>query len=229
MKKALASQAEPESLLPSVCNYNFRVQEKYRFDQPYIFGDTVNIEYEEILGFIQRVSRTGNPMDFSEDFRNVVIIGHSFYFDQKLFALNNISFLELDILDTCGLAQYIFRDKVGSERPEDFQLKSLIQHFEIQGDHFHVAGNDSNFTLKLLMMLVAMTSQDSTLSEEQQATIAALIKITHAPWPKFSWQSKRDQDLKMKGEVRNIRMTIKSENVDLLDEGNIMGIFDELG
>ena len=231
MKETLAAPGGPRKSLPPVRNYNFRIQEKYRFEQPYIFGDTVNIEHEEVLGLIQRVCRTGNPMDFSHDTRNVVIIGHSFYFDQKLFASNNINLPELDILDTCLLAQNLFKDKIGSDRPEDFQLKSLLQHFKIQGDHFHVAGNDSNFTLKLLLVLVVMSSQDQTISEEQQATVSAVIEIAYAPWPPFSWKSKREQDLELTAEVQNNKLALKAEHVDPLGDDDssdiIMDIFGE--
>lgn len=230
MRKALASQVKLGRALPPVCNYNFEVQEKYRFDQPFIFGDTVSIEHEEIHGIIQRVSRSGHPIDVPYESRNVVIIGHSFFFDQNLLASNNISIPGLDILDTCGIAQYLFKEKVRPERPEDFQLKSLLQHFEIPGDHFHVAGNDSNFTLKLLLMLAVMNSQDERLNEEQQAIKSALMEIAHAPWPKFFWKRKREQDLEMMPKVQKNRTMLKAELIHLLEQesnDNIMDLFDE--
>lgn len=220
----------PGEALSPVRNYNFRVLEKYRFDQPYIFGDTVELRREEVAVLMQRVYRTGSPINLSYEARNVVIVGHSFYFDQNLLVLNNIILPELQVLDTCGLALYLIGDTVESQRPDDYQLKNLIRHFEIRGDHFHVAGNDSNFTLKLLLMLVVMSSHDRTLSEGQQATVSALLQIAHAPWPAFSWKSKKEHDIEMMAEVQNKRIISKAEHFDVQDEDsedNFMDIFGE--
>lgn len=232
----MASEKKHDSDLPSIYSYNFKVRpkpddfRKPRVDQPFIFGESVTIEHDEIVNVIQQVYGRKYPEKYCTDKSNVVVTGHSFFSDQALLALNRIYLPGLQILDTCGLSRYLYKNKTATELPEDFQLCNMLQHLEIQGDHFHVAGNDSNFTLKLLLMLAVTASKSMDLSTVQRKTMSTLEQISHAPWPAFFWKSKRELAQANRAHVESRRKTYKDKHVELFDEDGddaIGGLFSE--
>ena len=105
------------------------------------FGKTVAITSSELAQHVQNII----PAD-----RNVMLVGHGVLNDLRALQALGFEFPTRfsAALDTSQVSQEVFEDWAGG-------LRDLLRTLECPYNWLHCAGNNANFTLKVLLLLVA--------------------------------------------------------------------------
>lgn len=119
--------------------------------------------------------------------RNIVIVGQEIRAERLAMKHIGVDLYDFDnypsvvgILDTRMLS-YLVLEK----RPEftyNTSLDGLLESFGIpyQKEYLHVAGNDANFTLKVLLMIAARSVEGLDLNADQRCTVAKIQAVAQA-------------------------------------------------
>jgi hypothetical protein len=119
--------------------------------------------------------------------RNIVIVGQEIRAERLAMKHIGVDLYDFDkypsvvgILDTRMLS-YLVLEK-SPEFTYNTSLDGLLESFGIpyQKEYLHVAGNDANFTLKALLMIVARSVEGLDLDADQRYTVAKLQAIAQA-------------------------------------------------
>ena len=153
--------------------------DKKRIDRRFYFGETNWIRpLANLLDSIEElVDRT----------RNIILVGHGFSSD--LHVLRSIGFdLEtsvVGILDTEAMARTIFGP---SDTRGGLRLKNILAKLNCPVERCHVAGNDANFTLRALLLLVAECyfGFEDSLNDKARERLEKIKAIGHSPLLRLS-------------------------------------------
>ncbi|KAK6535011.1 hypothetical protein TWF281_006309 [Arthrobotrys megalospora] len=137
----------------------------------FIFGESINEEKKYILEKIQAII---------PDSRSVILIGHDIIWDLRALSHLNPRFQKYRYLDTQHIASQVLPLK---DQNKNYALHRLLTYFNCPFYKLHCAGNDANFTLRLLLLLATFSVQNETLSTYQKEIVAKLHNISYALLP----------------------------------------------
>lgn len=141
-----------------------------KVSRKFMFGETVTTRTSDIVDRILSLIPPG---------RNVVFVGHGILNDiQALQALGFPFPARLSgTLDTSLVANEVFQFWAGS-------LADLLLALRCPFNRLHCAGNDANFTLKALLLLVAEGFANQQQIEDQEHEMLAILRqISTSPIP----------------------------------------------
>ena len=130
----------------------------------FLFGESITTQASDMLDRIESVIPQA---------RNMVFVGHGIIND--LWALHTLGFkfsaLLLSILDTSRVANEVFENWAGS-------LGELLGSLECSYNSLHCAGNDANFTLRALLLLVARGYTKQQPDQDKDSEMLAILQQT---------------------------------------------------
>ncbi|KAF3183300.1 hypothetical protein TWF788_005690 [Orbilia oligospora] len=118
----------------------------------FIFGESYNL-------FTRKKDLAEKIDSIIPDSRNVILIGHGRRQDLKAFSSLNAKFLQYPFFDTQIIARNVL-PVIDENKKTNESLRDLLTCFNCPFDRLHCAGNDANFTLRLLLLLVVYSLKD---------------------------------------------------------------------
>lgn len=115
----------------------------------------------------------------------VIFIGHNAAADEKYFAQLDFDLSEeaVDVIDSEIMAMAVFRENFRSS------LGKLLLRYGFNGEHFHNAGNDANYTLQLAILMA--------------------LKEFHSKKTAAEWQV--EQDMRVEGAIEKAKGKVIDE------------------
>ncbi|KAK6498987.1 hypothetical protein TWF481_011558 [Arthrobotrys musiformis] len=162
------------SSIENISTYNFATgNSKYceRAFRQFLFGESINEGKKSMLKKIQRII---------PESRNITLVGHDITWDLRALSSLNSGFQKCRFLDTQRIAGQILPLTDQSKR---YSLHHLLTRFDCPFDKLHCAGNDANFTLRLLLLLAIHSVKNERLSTCQEEIVTKLQNIASAPLP----------------------------------------------
>lgn len=141
----------------------------------FLFGQSEAVDPDQIKGKIE-------SLVFDRD---VVLVVHDGQNDFWLLKELNINLQPVAILDT---------QKAAYEIPQlhyQCSLKELLIALDCPFNFLHIAGNDANYTLRVLLMIAVRDSDGTNPDEPQQALLLFIQAIAQSTRPD-NWHEKRD-------------------------------------
>jgi hypothetical protein len=147
----------PHSAL-STFNYTTQrniVTKRHGINEKSIFrhGPTQYIEKGWLKWLVRKVLRNGSPDPACTEIRNTILVGHTLSGDLNILGIPRCgkcllrNFPDLLILDT----EYIAKRLLGEKCRLNIIMKRLGMIYN--GNDLHCAGNDANYTLRVLLMM----------------------------------------------------------------------------
>ncbi|KAF3193523.1 hypothetical protein TWF225_010262 [Orbilia oligospora] len=146
------------SSIVNISTYNFTTgtsNYRKRVSTRFIFGESYNL-------CTQKKDLAEKINSIISDSRNVILIRHGGRQDLKAFSSLNAKFLQYPFFNTQIIARNVL-PVIDENRKANESLRNLLTYFNCPFDRHHCAGNDANFTLRLLLLLVAYSLKDVSL------------------------------------------------------------------
>ncbi|KAK6496756.1 hypothetical protein TWF481_001744 [Arthrobotrys musiformis] len=171
-------------------SYNFSTgteQSRYKASRRFLFGTSVSVNKEnkyEILKYRMQLM-------IQSETKNIFLVGHDLTSDLRAF-LNLYPGFEkkyprYKILDTQRIAGDILpRLYPGlSQSNKNYSLRRVLTFFNCPFKQLHCAGNDANYTLRILLLLAVYYTlkNGSVVTDEQEEIVKKLKKAAYAPLP----------------------------------------------
>jgi hypothetical protein len=165
-------------------NYILYKDVKAEQDRRFKFGTSERMDGRWTHWLLEKVLRTGSPdLDRTEP-RNVVLVGHSIFYDLHALArlekgkFDFISISDVPIVDKTNLVGGVFKLKY-CDKPS---LAELVDWLEIdrKGMIWHNTGNDANATMKLMLTPALKKCCEADLTEQQQERTKLLEGIVRS-------------------------------------------------
>ncbi|KAK6521591.1 hypothetical protein TWF506_001803 [Arthrobotrys conoides] len=168
----------PDSSIVNISTYNFATgTSKYgkRVSTRFLFGKSYNLctQKEQLAEQIKNII---------PESRNIILVGHAIR--QDLMALSSLDagFLEYRFFDTQTIARSVL-PVINKNMKANESLHNLLKYFNCPFDRLHCAGNDANFTLRLLLLLAIYPLKKVTLQPDQEEIVKNLKNIAYNPLP----------------------------------------------
>ncbi len=87
------------------------------------------------------------------------------------------------ILDTEDIAHYVFPPPY---EPRAFRLNNLLRRLQCPYDKLHTAGNDANFTLRVVLLLAIESCREELLDSAARERLYRIETMARAPLPNHS-------------------------------------------
>ncbi|THV53481.1 hypothetical protein BGAL_0049g00160 [Botrytis galanthina] len=124
------------------------------------------MEENKVKDLLQRVLRTGSPFPQSTETRQVILIANGIFHD--LFNLRKMELMP------------------------DLSVLSKKRREHVSGyDSLHHGGNDSNLTLKAIIMLTLESRKNFSWTPEQNQNRALLLSVVRGAAPLAEWQLRK--------------------------------------
>lgn len=140
-----------------------------------MFGETKWSDIPGLLGLLQNlIDRTSN----------IVLVGHAFLSDLRV--LESLGFdlktSIIGIIDTDLEARGILGE---SEVRRGSRLRDVLERLRCHVGGCHIAGNDANFTLRVLLLLAAEahSGSEDSLNETMRERLNMINAICHSLLP----------------------------------------------
>lgn len=157
---------------PVITTYNYQTPLYATSPRSFLFGRSESISLKSLASLIERVLRTGSPLRGARNSRDVLVIGHSIDYDFRLLiqnkVLNKSQLEDLFVLDTYEMSKDILE--------ESLSMKRLLEVLHIPFINLHNGGNDSNVTLKALLMLAVYSTVSSPELTCEQLRIRSTLQ-----------------------------------------------------
>ncbi|KAF6237285.1 hypothetical protein HO173_004754 [Letharia columbiana] len=171
----------------------------------YLFGETITIYQRDIVFNLESlVPRT----------RSIVLVGHEFRNDLKVLQL-----LRFDLhTSIVGLPD---TGKIVSTTSPNIPitLSSILSELQCPFQNLHVAGNDADFTLRILLLLATRNYTDEVVDSKHQEILTAPKATTNLSIPKRSDPQAKNIKKKQRGFQKNKKH--QSESWDMETQGQI--------
>ncbi|KAK6333219.1 hypothetical protein TWF718_011041 [Orbilia javanica] len=184
MKNFLASPKK------DISTFNITIGDlKYskRVSGRFLFGEPFNLTTK------RAISRKIN--DLVPKSRKIILVGHDITSDLRALASFNPEFKNYRVFDTQQIAHSVL--SLDQQPKQNHTLRYLLTYFECPFNKLHCAGNDANFTLRLLLLLaiypLRIASAQSVRSEAvlddksvfpyQKKVFTKLQEISRSPLP----------------------------------------------
>lgn len=159
----------------NLLQYNFTTGAWRDRDEDFLFGQSQQTTVRELIPELNKlIDRTRNIILLAHDCTSELAILKKLGFDFK----TGIT----AILDTQQLMTKVFKNS-----HEFRSLEALLNKLGIQHKELHVGGNDANFTLKALMLLVVksfnLDSKSDSMDKQVQERLCKMAKIGESPLP----------------------------------------------
>ncbi|KUJ17783.1 uncharacterized protein LY89DRAFT_733605 [Mollisia scopiformis] len=143
---------------PSIQTYNYiiRQNEVKTIQRQFKYGISQRIDIRWVPWGLNKVLKTGSPDPAITEARNVILIGHNIGSDFGMLLRAGIRFeqvLKIPVVDTRVACLQIFQKESMQPSPG---LEELVERLNVDKlrNWKHVAGNDANVTLKVLLKMV---------------------------------------------------------------------------
>ncbi|KAK6360131.1 hypothetical protein TWF730_006284 [Orbilia blumenaviensis] len=154
--------ADATSSASTISTYNFVTgTSKYhnKVSRRFLFGKSSKAEDEPTLAKKIKYIIPGS--------RNIVLIGHDINADLRALIHIDPRYKRYETLDTQEIASQIL-PLINNDKGQKYSLHRLLTHFKCPFYNLHCAGNDANFTLRLLLLLAVSSVKDGVLSGSEQ-------------------------------------------------------------
>jgi len=133
----------------------------------FLFGKQSIVSLAEDVRILKRLLYLDGKAP--EETRKVVLVGHGFNRDLKVMKRLGLDVEQapclLDIIDTSYLAMEVYG------RSSQPRLERLVEILGISGKNFHTAGNDTNFTLRAMLLLACRGSKKDKWDKPQLSKV----------------------------------------------------------
>lgn len=180
------------------------------------------MEESNVKDLLQRVLRTGSPFPQSTETRQVILIANENFHDlfnlRKMELMPDLSeFPNIIIVDTCDLFWRLVKEETRA------RLWVILKFFHIpySYDSLHHGGNDSNLTLKAIIMLTLESCKNFNWSPEQNQNRALLLPVAREAAPLAELQllkTTKEATIAQKKAFREMRFNMWADNGDKDDE-----------
>lgn len=187
---------DPSSIV-STYNYRIWTDKKAEMQHPFRFGTSKRLEKRWMGWLIEKCLKTGSPDLTKTEPRTTVLVGHNLRSDFEVlgrtkrggrFVIQN--FPKQLILDTAFLRGQEYR---GPRQTFTRTLKDTCTEFGIETTKstLHCAGNDSNLTMKALLIVAVQSCTAEELNPAQQERRDFLEAIARQPLPRCPFKDVR--------------------------------------
>ncbi|KUJ17474.1 uncharacterized protein LY89DRAFT_733323 [Mollisia scopiformis] len=182
----------------SICDFQRAIQ-SYNFEfwkakqkpisraprKTFIFGQSALVDKPELRLILHNFSR-------ADAARELVVVGHGLGSDLKWLASEDFLLPDVKVLDTQAVATHLFpelKDRAVTRKGDEVDLNvrtglgKLVDKLGIPHSerYFHNAGNDSNFTMRLLLMLAIQSTGETLQPTETDSKLLVLQAIANTP------------------------------------------------
>lgn len=159
-----------------------------------MFGESESVPNYEISNSLMTLLRIEDSLLVSKELRNVVLVGHGLQTELAIFARIGLDIVNIapvvGIVDTPKIAEYMYGK--GS-----YSLKILLDGMGCPAKNLHNAGDDSNYALRILLMLSVHSCRADLFEVESLASLLPkLQEIAQAPLPDVSLRNEKARALR---------------------------------
>ncbi|KAI9640344.1 hypothetical protein NHQ30_011088 [Ciborinia camelliae] len=192
-------------------SYSFSLHRHKGASTRFRYGETKRMARHNVKSMIERIFRTGSPLDQSIEARQVILIANGISSDltnlRKFGLMPDLrKFPDIILIDTAEVGRRLIKEKIR------MWLWSILEFFQIPFSHnsLHQGGNDANLTLKALIMLSLESCKDLSWTPEQEKIRTLLLLVVREAAP----YSQEQIDESMEKETKACRKEFRETSWD---------------